>query len=165
MRLRCFLLTTCFFYAIFCSAQKKFWPQDNNAVSFELGKSGLIYNFTFDHKFQNQNFGFIIGLGSNLAKYLNLFKIGGGPYFLVGQTNNFLEMGIDVYYLVVDEVSDDQKGFAIVYPNYSVQSYYATFNLGYRHISTTKLYRIGISPGFIKNDFVPGAYLSFGILF
>jgi hypothetical protein len=100
-----------------------------------------------------------------IAKYLNLFKIGGGPYFLVGQTNNFLEMGIDVYYLVVDEVSDDQKGFAIVYPNYSVQSYYATFNLGYRHISTTKLYRIGISPGFIKNDFVPGAYLSFGILF
>src|SRR5215213_4234967 len=165
MKLQRLLLTAFLFCSIYGSAQKKYWPKKTDAISFELGKSGLIYNLTFDHKFKGRNFGVIVGAGSNLAKYLNAFKIGGGPYFLVGQIKHFLEMGIELHYLIVDEVSDDQKGFAIVYPNYSVKSYYATFNLGYRLIGNRNLFRIGISPGFIKDDFVPGAYISFGILF
>lgn len=136
-----------------------------NAVSFELGKTGLIYNLTFDHKAATKNFGFRLGVGSNLAKYLNAITVGGGGYYLVGKTNRFLELGVDLQYLIVDEVSDDQKGFSFVYPDYSIKTVYPSLNLGYRAYGKHTLFRIGFSPGVIDNDFVPGGYMSIGLRF
>ena len=69
-----------------------------NAISFEIGKTGLIYNLTFDHKSGTNNFGFRMNVGSNIAKYLNAISVGGGGYYLVGKTNHFLELGMDLQY-------------------------------------------------------------------
>ena len=143
-----------------CSAQI---TSKTNAVSFELGKTGLIYNLTFDHKATTKNFGYRLGLGSNFAKYLNAFVVGGGGYYLVGKKTRFLELGADLQYLVVDEVSDDQKGFSFVYPDYSIKTIYPSLNVGYRAYSKHTLFRIGFSPGLVDNDVVPGGYISFGI--
>jgi hypothetical protein len=145
-----------------CNAQT---TSKTNAVSFELGKTGLIYNLTFDHKASTKNFGFRLGVGSNLAKYLNAIAVGGGGYYLIGKTNRFLEFGADLQYLIVDEVSDDQKGFAFVYPDYSIETFYPSLNVGYRAYGKRTLFRIGFSPGIIENDFVPGGYMSFGLRF
>ena len=134
-----------------------------NALSFELGKTGLIYNITFDHKAATKNLGFRLGAGSNLAKYLNVTTVGGGSYYLIGKTNYYLELGVDLQYLIVDEVSDDQKDFAFVYPDYSIKTFYPSLNVGYRAYSKRRLFRIGVSPGLIDSGFVPGGYVSFGL--
>jgi hypothetical protein len=145
-----------------CTAQNIFKA---NAVSFELGKTGLIYNLTFDRKADARNFGFRFALGSNFAKYLNAFTAGAGGYYLIGKSNKYFELGVDLQYLVVDEVSDDQKGFALIYPDYSIKTFYPSLNIGYRTYSKRTLFRIGLSPCVIDSDFVPGGYLSFGLRF
>jgi len=148
--------------ATLCSAQT---TSKTNAISFELGKTGLIYNLTFDHKAATKNFGFRFGIGSNLATYLKAITVGGGGYYLVGKTNRFLELGLDLQYLIVDEVSDDQRGFSFVYPGYSIKTFYPSLNLGYRAYGKRTLFRIGFSPGLIDSDLVLGGYLSFGLRF
>ena len=159
-----FIFFALIFGSTICLAQTKGQPK-KNALSFELGKTGLIYNLTFDHKLKSKNIGFRFGAGSNLAKYLNAVSVGGGGYYLIGKTHHFLELGLDMQYLVIDEVSDDQKGFAFVYPDYSIKTFYPSLNTGYRSYGKHTLFRIGFSPGLIKKEFVPGGYISFGITF
>lgn len=151
-----------FFSLTLCKAQN---ASKLNTVSFELGKTGLIHNLTFDQKAAAKHFGFRIGVGSNLAKYLNAVAFGGGGYYLIGKTSRFFELGVELQYLIVDEVSDDQKGFAIVYPGYSIKTFYPSLNLGYRAYSKQTLFRIGFSPGIIDGEFVPGGYISYGLRF
>jgi hypothetical protein len=138
-----------------------------NAVSLEVGKTGLIYNLNFDHKLASKNFGFRLGAGSNLGPYLNVISAGGGIYHLIGRTQNFFELGLDIQYLIVDEVSDDQLRFAsiFVYPDYSIQTIYPSINLGYRQYGKNTLLKFGFSPGIIKREIIPGGYISFGITF
>jgi hypothetical protein len=136
-----------------------------NALSFEIGKTGLIYNLTFDHKAASKDLGFRLGAGSNLAKYLNAISVGGGGYYLIGKTSHFLELGLDLQYLIVNEVSDDQKGFSFVYPDYSVRTFYPSLNLGYRAYGKRTLFRIGFSPGLIESNFVTGGYIGIGFRF
>ena len=90
---------------------------------------------------------------------------GGGIYYLAGKGENFFEAGADAYYLDVYERSDDQRSLVFVYPDYTVKAFYATANLGFRRYGTATLFRIGLSPGFIKTGFVPGGYISFGLRF
>ncbi len=157
------IVITCFFVFVLtiCRAQTNVNTKFN-ALSFELGKTGLIYNVTFDHRFQNNNAGLRIGVGSNFARYLQAFTAGVGGYYLLGHTTDFFETGIDLCYLSIVEISDDQKGFTILTPDYPVKTYYASANIGYRRYGANTLFRIGVSPGFIKNDFLPGGYLSYG---
>jgi hypothetical protein len=137
------------------------------AISFEIGKAGLIYNLNYDHKFSDKNFGLRIGVGSNADQYLLLFSFGGGAYYLFGKTHKFFELGSELNYLSIDEISDDQKGLGslAIYPNYSTKTFYASLNAGYRKYSKKTLFRIGIAPGFTKDEFIPGGYISFGIVF
>jgi hypothetical protein len=144
-----------------CLAQATLKPK-HNVLSFELGKTGLIYNVNFDHKLAEKNFGFRVVAGSNFAQYLNAITVGGGCYYLAGRQNRFLELGIDLQYLKVDEVSDDQRGFSFVYPDYSIKTPYLSLNLGYRRYGKTTMFRIGLSPGLIDKQFVPGGYVSYG---
>lgn len=153
-----------FICATLCNAQTTEKPK-LNALSFELGKTGLIYNLNFDHKLDAKNFGFRFNAGSNLAKYLNAITVGAGGYSLIGRQNRFLELGVDIQYLIVDEVSDDQRGFSFIYPDYSVKTIYPSLNLGYRSYGKRTLFRVGFSPGLIKSEFVPGGYLSYGVTF
>ena len=148
----------------FCNAQTTVKPQ-LNAISLELGKTGLIYNIVFDHRLKDKNFGIRIDIGSNFSQYLSFLTTGAGGYYLAGKHKSFLELGIDVNYLSVDEVSDDQKGITFVYPDYTVKTLYTSLNVGYRKYSNKTLFRIGISPGVIKEGFVPGGYVSFGLAF
>jgi hypothetical protein len=137
----------------------------NNAVSFELGKTGLIFNVNFDHKIDDKNFGYRIDAGSNFNQYLKLYTVGGGGYYLSGSERSFFELGIDLNYLSVTEVSDDQRSIAFIYPDYPIETFYGSMNIGYRNYGKKTLFRIGISPGFIKNDFLVGGYVSFGFRF
>jgi hypothetical protein len=153
-----------FFCKVVCNAQTTGKKSNNNAFSIELGKTGLIFNLSFDHKFPAKNFGYRINIGSNFAKYLNAFSTGGGGYYLFGQKKNYFELGIDLSYLNVYELSDDQKGFILLTPDYSIKTFYASMNLGYRKYGDKGLFRIGISPGFIRSDFLPGGYISYGFI-
>ena len=153
---------------VFCTVDSE--AQDthktkHNALSLELGKTGLIYNLNYDHKFIDKKFGFRFDLGSNLARYLNAFTIGGGGYYLIGNTSKFFEAGADISFLSVDKVSDDQKGIVFLYPDYSTKTYYASLNVGYRRYGKKNLFRIGLSPGLTKQEFIPGGYISFGFTF
>ena len=127
----------------FCNAQKTAKPQ-LNAISLELGKTGLIYNIVFDHRLKNKNFGIRVDIGSNFLQYLSLLTTGAGGYYLVGKRKSFLELGIDINYLSVDEVSDDQRGITFVYPDYTVKTLYTSLNVGYKKYSNKTLFRIGI---------------------
>jgi hypothetical protein len=136
-----------------------------NALSFELGKTGIIYNLNYDHKLSGKNFGFRFAAGSNLAKYLKAITFGGGGYTLIGKTTRFFELGLDLQYLSVYEVSDDQKGITFVYPDYSTKTFYPSLNLGYRVYGKNTLFRIGFSPGGIESKIILGGYISYGVTF
>ena len=136
-----------------------------NSLSFEFGKTGFIYNLSFDHRFPDKNWGVRVNIGSNFGKYLSAFTTGLGSYYLLGKKSSHLELGVDLNYLAVEEVSDDQKGFVLLYPDYSIKTFYASMNVGYRYYGHRSLFRIGLSPGFIRNGFVPGGYISLGLTF
>jgi hypothetical protein len=140
------------FSLLFISFVNISYAQGNNklqAVSFEIGKTGLIYNLNYDHKLRDKNFGLRIGMGSNAGQYLRLFSFGGGGYYLFGNSNKFFELGGELNCLSVDEISDDQKSFTslVIYPNYSTKTFYASLNAGYRKYTKKALFRIGIAPG------------------
>ena len=158
------IIVLIFISASFCNAQPTEKPRFN-ALSFELGKNGLIYNLNFDQKFAKKNYGFRFGAGSNFAKYLQAITVGGGAYHLFGRRHRFFELGMDIQYVFIDEISDDQKGFALLYPDYSIKTIYPSFNLGYRSYGKKTLLRIGLSPGLIDKDFFPGGYISYGVTF
>lgn len=143
-----------------CSAQTK-----PNSISLELGKTGLIYNLAFDHKLSKNNPGIRILAGSNFGRYLQATSAGAGVYYLVGKSKNHFEIGVDLQYLVVDEVSDDQRGLPLIYPDHSVKTFYPNLNLGYRLYGKQTLFRIGLSPGVIEGDFAPGGYIGLGVRF
>jgi len=136
-----------------------------NALSLEIGKTGLIFNLNYDHKIKNTKVGFRVGFGASPRSHIGAVTAGGGGYFLAGSSSQFLELGVDLQYLVVDEESDDQKGFPFVYPNYSIKTLYPSLNVGYRTYGKKSLFRIGLAPGIIDGKFVPGGYISFGITF
>lgn len=161
------LIITAFSFLLFAMACKAQTGSKTNlnAVSFELGKTGMVGNLTFDHRFVQSNLGFRVGMGSNFSKYLPYFTTGAGGYYLFGKTKKYLELGIDVSYVSVGEVSDDQRGFNLFYPNYPIKTYYSTLNIGYRRYGKRTLFRFGFSPGFTKDDFLPGGYISYGFTF
>lgn len=139
----------------------------HNALSFELGKTGLIYNLFLDHKVESKNFGFRAGAGSNFGKHINILSLGGGGYYLLGKTKKYFETGLDIHYLIVTEESDDQRGFSSIflYPNYATRMIYPSLNFGYRYYGKNTMFRVGFSPGIIQSKLIPGGYISYGITF
>jgi len=134
----------------------------SSALSIELGKNGLLYNLTYDHKLSN--YGLRVVTGHNLARYLRAFVAGGGGYYLAGRGVRFLELGADLYYLRITELSDDQVSFTFIHPSAPASTLYPSANIGYRSYGDRTLFRIGFSPGIIKQEFIPGGYLSIGVL-
>jgi hypothetical protein len=131
------------------------------AISIELGKTGVIFNLNYDQKFSK--FGFRIGAGSNFNKYLKAITFGGGGFYLLGTKNSFFEFGTELHYLAVEEFSDDQKSFTLIFPDYETKTFLANINIGYRLYSSKTLFRVGVSPCITKNEFIPGGYLSIGL--
>jgi hypothetical protein len=152
------------FCAIFCQAQKP-GKLNTNALSFELGKTGLICNVSYDHKFGVKNFGIRAIAGYNFSNYVNAKSFGGGVYYLLGKANRFFEVGADLHYLIIFEETDDQKSVPLVYPDYSTKTFYPSLNFGYRLYGEITVFRVGISPGLIDSKFVPGGYIGFGLTF
>lgn len=161
MRLTIATISTLFiFYSHAQTASNK-----TKSLSFEIGKTGLIYSFIYDQKFTSKNAGFRFGAGTNFAKYLSANSFGGGYYRLFGKHSKYFELGADLQYLDVFESSDDQRGFSFVYPDYSIKTWYASLNIGFRSYGKKSLFRLGLSPGFIKKEFINGGYISLGVLF
>ena len=157
------LIVCCLICSNLCFAQPR-GKSHSNALSIEVGKTGLIYNLGYDRRFGETGFGVRAVAGMNFSKYLRASGAGAGGYYLVGKRGS-LELGIDLQYLSIDEVSDDQKGFAFVYPDYTTNTYYVSVNIGYRLYGNGSLFRVGFSPGYIRNEFVPGGYISYGFTF
>ena len=136
-----------------------------NAISFELGKTGMVFNLAYDRLLKNEKVGLRAIIGSNLGTYLTAITSGGGAYYLVGNKKHAFEVGANLSYLEVNKGSDDQRSGEFIYPDHSIKTYYASANFGY-HLKTSKgLFRLGVSPGFTKEGFIPGAYLNFGVVF
>lgn len=152
------------FFFFPCNAQTVAAPKQNSLL-FELGKNGLLYNLTFDRTFKSKRFGFRLGIGSNFGRWLEAHTVGGGVYGLVGKNRDFFEAGVDVQYLQVSEVSDDQRGLVLLYPDDAMKAVYSSVNLGFRHCGNHTLFRVGFSPGLIERHFVAGGYVGFGIRF
>ena len=95
---------------------------------------------------------------------MKLSTAGAGAYILKGKKTHFLELGADLAYLGVDEISDDQRSGAVT-PDYPVQSIYGTLNLGYRAMLSKCIFKAGIAPGFIRGEFLKGAYIGIGFGF
>lgn len=163
--LRCLKFT--FLYILFfqiCNAQTNSTAK-LNALSVELGKNGYIANVSFDKTLRENQLGLRLFAGSNFNRYLNAKSFGIGLYHLEGKEKNFAEFGLDAGYFSIIENSDDQKSNGPLFPDYPINTYLINFNLGYRNYTKNGLFRIGVSPGIIKDGFVPGGYISYGLRF
>ncbi len=78
------LTTIVVLITIHCNSQK-IDVAHHNALSIEIGKTGMIFDLTYDHKFKTNSFGFRVIGGSNLGRYLTLKTFGGGGYSLIGK--------------------------------------------------------------------------------
>ncbi len=135
-----------------------------NALSLELGKTGLIYNLRYDRTTKGGKFGVSGSIGSNFGSYISLFHGGGGPYYLLGKGKSRFETGLELKYLRVMVNSDDQRSIP-VYPDFETQAVYPSLNLGYRGLYKKSIFRIGFSPCIIGSELLPGGYLSYGFMF
>ena len=153
-----------FLFAKTTDAQTKDSLKDN-AIFFGIGKTGFIFNVEVDHRFRKSAFGAKIGTGFNSAKYISYFTYGGGVYYLLGKKNHLLELGTDIYHISVEQTSDDQLGGLWVRPQHAVETYHLSFNVGYRGFVKNCIFKAGLAPGFTKEEFIMGAYVSVGIRF
>lgn len=154
------------FLSINLFSQSKVTSAPKYSISVELGKSGFIYSVVFDNALKDRRYGLRGGFGGNPGKYTEVIMAQVGAYRVFGKKSNFFETGIDLHYLSIDIVSDDQVGISsFVYPDYTTKTYYVTFNAGYRARMGKFLFRVGAAPGFTKDEFIPGAYISAGVLF
>lgn len=136
------------------------YAQTSQQFFVELGKTGLIFNFGYDRHLSGKPVGYRILAGSNFGKYLTVSTAAAGGYYLIRSNPGFIELGLDFHYLFADEVSDDQRGFRLAYPDYSTRSIVPMLNFGVRRYSAKGVFRLGISAGFIRKNFAPGAYIS-----
>jgi hypothetical protein len=139
-------------------------PEKLNVVSAEFGKTMLTGNISFDHKFKESNKGFRAFIGANISKYRKAFTAGAGGYILIGKLNNYFELGSDLGYIDVGDISDSSASgkLKLIYPDFSTKSYILSLNAGYRRYSKNMLLRIGFSPFLIKEGISPGGYFSIG---
>ena len=136
------------------------------SLSAEIGKTGLIYSVVFDNGLKDPRYGLRGGMGSNFGKYREAIMGLVGAYRLFGKGFHQFETGLDIHYLHIDIVSNDQQGASsLLYPNYSTQTFYITINAGYRMKLGKVLFRVGAAPGFTKDEFIPGGYVSGGFRF
>ncbi len=56
------------------------YSKQYQAISFELGNTGLLYNLTYDYKLTNK--GFRVVAGSNFSNNLSVYTTGVGAYYL-----------------------------------------------------------------------------------
>jgi hypothetical protein len=159
MRLALVLL---FSSTFMCSYAQRKTNDELKTVSAELGKVGLLFNLSFDYKWKNSPFGARVFLGSNFARYLSAATAGAGGYVVFGNKWHMFETGVEIAYLNISEVSDDQFGFAIIFPSYSIKGISTSLNLGYRNRYKNNIFRIGFSPTILKDVFIPGGYFSYG---
>jgi len=136
--------------------------QERQSLYTELGKNGIMIHAGYDRQFSGKRTGIRVGAGTNFDRYLKAYAITAGIYTLAGKRLHFFEAGMDIQYIDIDKISDDQRGFGFIYPDYTVAAIYPSLNAGYRFMSRKFLFRTGFAPGVIKNDFIPGVYVSFG---
>ena len=136
------------------------------SLSAEIGKSGLIYSIIFDNTLKDTRYGLRAGAGTNFGRYTNVLMGLVGGYRLFGKGLHNFETGLDIHYLNISVTSTDQfRVSSLVYPDYPTTTYYITLNAGYRLKARNVLFRLGIAPGFTKDEFIFGSYVSCGFRF
>jgi hypothetical protein len=165
--MRKFLFWVGFLFFLMITSPKTLLAQQattTRSLNVGIGNNGLVVNLYYDQTIKTKNYGFRIGAGSNFAKYLKEITGSAGFYYLIGRKGNFFETGLDAAYLSIEENSGDQKGFTFLMPDKTISSFYGSMNLGYRLVGHKFVFRIGAAPGIVKNNFIPGAYTSIGII-
>jgi len=139
-------------------------PFSTNSISVEVGKTGLIYSIVFDRMIKN-NLGLRVTAGTSFSSYLRAFSTFVGPYYLVGSNTKYLELGVDIGYLSINENITRRGNRAFIFPDFSIKTYYLNANVGYRKYGKKTMFRFGASPGYSKSGPFPGAYISYGLRF
>ena len=131
----------------------------------EFGKNALVFNLLYDHYFFKNHFGFHAGAGTTLfSRKFELRTATMGFYFLFGKKNEFYDLGFDLQYHFADIHNNDVRGFILGGPLNSYEGVFPFLNFGYRRYSNKGVFRIGLAEGYIKREFITGAYVGFGII-
>ncbi len=152
------------FLGIVCFLQTN--AQNNQkALVAEVGKNGLVFNIFYDQMFTNNKWGFHGGGGTTLINTnFELRTATLGLFKLFGKDKNFFELGFDLQYHFADQYQDDVKGVTLVAPASTYEGVYPFAILGYRHYSKKGLLHAGFSPGVVGDEFIPGAYIGYGLI-
>jgi len=154
----------CVFMISRCVAQQGTRPR--NAVSFEIGKTGLIVNVAYERLMIADKFGLRVDAGKSFGRYHSLAQAGVGAFVLLGNGSFTGEAGVDVHYLSVDKSSDDQNpGLGLIYPDFSTKQNCPSVFIGGRRYKKNSLFRIGVAGVLISERVIPGGYVSLGRTF
>lgn len=145
-------------------SQDSIWRNMKTIIG-ELGKNGLIPNLLYDHYFFKQHFGFHAGVGSTLFnKYFELRTATIGFYFLIGKKREFYDLGLELQYHYADNHAGDANRFILGSPIDSYKGVFPFLTVGYRRYSNKGVLRMGLAEGLINEEYIPGAYLGYGII-
>lgn len=131
------------------------------ALYFQIGGSAPIFSVNYDRRFgHNVNgFGFAAGLGFFGESGISMFSIPVSINYLLGRSNNFLELAAGATYATArTSIFDETESGSVVFMH---------INAGYRHQPTKGgfFFRGGISPLFAQGEYVTSFYLGFGYNF
>ena len=131
----------------------------------ELGKNGLVFNLHYDHYFFKSHFGFHAGGGTTIFnRRFELRTLTAGFYFLIGKKNEFYDLGFEFQYHYADRHEDDVRGFIFVDPPDTYEGVFPFLTAGYRRYSKKGVLRLGFAEGYIRKEFITGAYVGYGII-
>ena len=144
-------------------AQNRIESPKFNIISFQIGKQGILFNINYDHKFQNKNWGYKVETGTSFTKDFRVNTFAFGNYILKGQNTNFLELGLDINYLYSYISQDDVSGSGLTFFYDDYNTLYPNLNIGYRKYYKRGMFRLGFAPGYLRDRFLYGGYVSIGI--
>lgn len=153
-----FILVLIFFITINVSGQNR----KTSSIFFELGGNSLVYSLNYDRLFSDDLsiraglMGFV--LSSESTGILAIGVPFTGSYF-IGKGNHRLEIGVGFLYLSGEVGAHRVSG--------KVAGISPTGIIGYRFhpIDGKTLFKVGFTPIYISNKFLPWGGLSIGYLF
>lgn len=137
------------------------------AIFMEIKGSGVNLTFNYDTRLSSKNngFGARIGVGYFGDRFQNAINIPVEISYLVGNRNNFVELGTGIVWGNYNEVSDDQIGFAAIYIT-PLDGFGLNLNIGYRYQKPGRImYKLNFTPLFTTTQVYPLAGISCGYSF
>ncbi len=134
------------------------------AVFAEIFGRSIFFSLNYDRRFAKKldGLGFSVGAGYILTNNIGLFSLPVTLNYLLGNNGKYLEVGAGASYF--NRRISNFDGLV----NNNGSSLIGTMTIGYRSqpIKGGFMFRVGINPFFLKNNFIPYyPYVSFGYTF